>query len=156
MNALAPLVGLTLLLAGCAGSKGGTSPAQGTLASAVAVEPNISPSVQGEMVTFTAFVTGSASPSFIGGTVTFYAVGPYGGNPVQLGIVTLSHGPYDSASTGEATLSTAGLAQGPNVITAAFSGDASYQGSTSAPWTQNVNPGAGAAEPTKPAVKALR
>ena len=88
---------------------------------ALASAPN--PSVVGELVVFTATVTaGIGTPA---GTVTFTE-----------GITLLGSGPLDAS--GQVTLSTSALAAGEHLITATYSGDANFDGSTSDVVTQTV------------------
>jgi hypothetical protein len=86
------------------------------------------PSVLGESVTFTATVTvtppGSGTPT---GTVTFYD------GTTTLGSVAL-------ASSGQAVYATSALPVGSQSITATYSGDTNFLGSTSPVLTQQVNP----------------
>lgn len=94
-------------------------------ATSTTIESSLTPSAFGSNVTFTATVTSSAGTP--GGTVTFF-------NGVsELGTITLNAG-------GIATFSTAALAVGTHSITAQYSGNSSYAGSTSSPLTQTVNP----------------
>ncbi len=83
------------------------------------------PTVYGQSVTLTATVapvSGTGTPT---GTVTF-----------KDGATTLGSSPLN---TGSATFPTSSLAVGSHSITAAYSGDAAFGGSTSSPSTQNVN-----------------
>src|SRR5439155_702363 len=85
-------------------------------------------SVFGQPVTFTATVTakspGAGTPT---GTVTF-----------KDGSITLGTGTLNGS--GQATFTTSTLAVGSHSITASYGGDASFNGSTSHPLTQTVNP----------------
>ena len=90
---------------------------------------SVSPSVYGQSVTFTAGVSvtapGAGSPT---GTVSFYD-----------GATLLAAVPLVPASgTGQATFSTAALTVGTHAVTAVYSGDGSFLGSTGAT-TQGVN-----------------
>jgi hypothetical protein len=78
----------------------------------------------GQSVMFTAVVTGSSGTPT--GIVTFFDNGT-----TQLGTGNLSGG--------QASYSTSSLSQGSHSITAAYSGDAQYNQSTSSVWTQTVN-----------------
>ncbi|MGA9980042.1 MAG: choice-of-anchor D domain-containing protein, partial [Candidatus Sulfotelmatobacter sp.] len=101
---------------------------------ALASAPN--PSNLGQSVAFTATVTvtspGSGTPT---GTVTFFA-----GN-TTLGEVALP-------ASGEAVYATSALTAGSYNITASYSGDANFVGSTSSVLTQQVNAPALTATPT--------
>jgi len=88
--------------------------------SSTAVVSNLNPSLVGESVTFTATVTTGAT-----GTVTFKSGG------AALGTASLSGN--------TASLSTAALTRGNHNITAVYSGDGTYKGSTSPLLTQVVN-----------------
>jgi hypothetical protein len=80
------------------------------------------PAMVGQVVTFTAAVTGGASPS---GTVSFYD----GGN--LLGTVTLS-------SNGQASLALSTLSIGTHSVTATYWGDSTNASSTSSSLSQSV------------------
>ncbi len=82
------------------------------------------PSRFGQSVSFTAQVT----PAAAGGTVAF-----------KDGGVTISGCASVSLSSGQATCTTAALTVGSHSITAVYSGNANYNGSTSATLTQGVN-----------------
>ncbi len=86
------------------------------------VTSSLNPSILGQNVTFTA----TLSPSAATGTVTFTVDGTAGA-PVTL-------------AAGSASISTATLAVGAHTITAAYSGDGTYAASTSAPFSQTVDP----------------
>ena len=83
------------------------------IATTTSLASSANPSVFGASVTFTATV----APSVATGTVQFYVDGATLGGLVNL-------------SSGKATASTAALAVGTHVITATYSGDASYAGSS--------------------------
>lgn len=85
------------------------------------------PSVIGENVTFIATVTGS-SP-FPTGTISFFDSSTFMGS----GVVT------PSGNIAAVIFSYASLSQGSHSISAVYSGDANYQGSTSIPVNQQVN-----------------
>lgn len=85
------------------------------------------PSVIGENVTFIATVTGS-SP-FPTGTISFFDSSTFMGS----GVVT------PSGNIAAVIFSYASLSQGSHSITAVYSGDANYLGSTSTPINQQVN-----------------
>jgi hypothetical protein len=89
---------------------------------ATTVSSSANPSAVGQNVTFTATV----SPSAATGTVQFYDSGATLGIPVTL-------------SGGKASLSTSTLSKGTHSITATYSGDTNYSGSTSSTFTQNVS-----------------
>jgi uncharacterized protein YjdB len=105
---------------------GSTSPALsqevGLASSTIAVSSNNNPATYGQSVVFTATV----SPSAATGTVQFMDNGSPLGSPVTL-------------STGVATYSTAALTVGTHSITASYSGDANYAGSTSSAFDQRVS-----------------
>jgi sugar lactone lactonase YvrE len=101
-------------------------PVSVTVPTAISVSASSTAPLYGQSVTFTATVTvpsGDPVPTSANGTVTFYD-----GNTV-LGTQSLS------GSTGTATLTTAALAPGAHAITAAYSGDNSFQ-----PCTSGVEP----------------
>jgi YVTN family beta-propeller protein len=93
-----------------------------------ALTSSLNPSTYGQSVTFTATVTvtppGSGTPT---GTVTFYD------GTTALGSVAL-------ASNGQAVYATSALTVGSHSITATYSGDTSFLGSTSPVLTQVVYP----------------
>ncbi|MBV9662095.1 MAG: Ig-like domain repeat protein, partial [Acidimicrobiales bacterium] len=112
---------------------GSTSPTPAAVtvnqaSTSVSVSNGTDPSLFGEPVTLTATVnpTSGANPT---GTVTFFDnANPIGTQPV---------------SGGQAQLTTAGLAVGDHPITATYSGDSNFAGSTTtATFTQTVNPAA--------------
>jgi hypothetical protein len=94
---------------------------------ATALNSTPNPSTPGESVTFTATVTvippSGGTPT---GTVTFFD------GTTTLGSVTLP-------SSGQAVYVTSALTAGSHSITASYSGDANFQGSTSPALTQQVN-----------------
>jgi uncharacterized protein YjbI with pentapeptide repeats len=97
----------------------GSAPAPAASSTSVTASPD--PSVYGEPVTFTATV----SPTDGGGTVAFYAGGsatPIGGCASQA--LSLVSGSY------QATCTTAGLAAGTTSISATYTGDPAYPGSS--------------------------
>ena len=103
------------------------------LASTTAVVSSaVNPSVFGQSVTFTATISvqspGAGTPS---GTVQFQVDGSNVGSPVS---VTSSGGQTT------ASFSTAALSVAAHTISTAYSGDASFAPSTSAPIAQTVNP----------------
>ena len=105
---------------------GSTSPALKQVVnkypSSTAVVSSLNPSIVGQVVTFTATVTTGGSPT---GTVTFKA------GTTTLGTVAL---------TGNtASLSTSALTAGTHSITAVYSGDGTFAGSTSPALKQVVN-----------------
>jgi sugar lactone lactonase YvrE len=92
---------------------------------AVALEASLNPAFAGQSVTLTATV----SPAPIGsslGTVNFYS------NAALLGSGNLN-------SSGIATFSTAALAVGSDSLTAVYSGNAGFVGSTSSALTETIN-----------------
>ncbi|MCC6569774.1 MAG: Ig-like domain repeat protein, partial [Anaerolineales bacterium] len=101
----------------------GTGTLSVTLASTLTgVTSDNNPAGVGDLVTFTATVTSSAGTPT--GTITFYD----GAN--SMGTVALAGG--------VATISTNTLNAGSHTITAVYSGDANFAGSTSAPYVQGV------------------
>jgi hypothetical protein len=90
----------------------------------LAVLASLNPSVVGQSVTFTATVSSSSAGSPTG-VVTF-----------KDGAKTLGTG---TLSNGAATFPTSALTGGPHAITAAYSGDGNFAGSTSPVLTQTVN-----------------
>ncbi len=88
-----------------------------TLASAT------NPSTYGQPVTFTAHVSGGATPT---GTVTFRD----GGAPIGTGTLN---------GAGDATFTTSALTAGSHTMDAVYGGDSSHATSTSAPLPQTVN-----------------
>jgi Bacterial Ig-like domain (group 3)/Hypothetical glycosyl hydrolase family 15/Domain of unknown function (DUF4214)/SdrD B-like domain len=92
--------------------------------SSTTLAASVNPSVHGQSVTFTATVTpnGSGTPT---GTVTFENAG------VAIGSGALTNG--------TATFTTSTLATGTDSITAVYSGDSNFSGSTSSALSQTVN-----------------
>ncbi len=86
---------------------------------------SLNPSGMGQMVTFTATVTGTGTTQFPTGTVTFLD------GTTVLGTGTLS--------MGHATFTTSTLTVGAHMITARYDGDANFNTSTSGVLTQTVN-----------------
>jgi hypothetical protein len=119
---------ITARYGGDANFAGSTSPSLSQTVSAAstatALTSSLDPSVFGQQVTFTATVSPSSGPT---GTVQFFD----GVN--SLGTVALSGG--------TASMTTSALAVGTHFITASYSGNASYTGSTSASLTQTVSVG---------------
>ncbi|MHB1795681.1 MAG: FG-GAP-like repeat-containing protein [Acidobacteriaceae bacterium] len=91
---------------------------------ALSVSPN--PAVAGQTVTFTAQVTAASGTTVPTGTVNFM------NGSTQLGTGTLD-------SSGAATYTTSSLSTGSYLITAVYSGDTNYSGSTSSAVTLVVN-----------------
>jgi hypothetical protein len=94
-----------------------------------AVNSALSPSVFGQSVLFTATITangGSGTPS---GTVQFAIDGSQAGGPVNVS---------GSGGVATASFSTASLAAGTHSVTASYSGDATFLGSSGS-FTQTVN-----------------
>jgi hypothetical protein len=90
--------------------------------SSTAVVSSLNPSMVGQLVTFSATVTTNGNPT---GTVTFKS------GATKLGTVPLT--------SNTASLSTSSLTAGTHVITAIYSGDATFAGSTSQGLNQVVN-----------------
>ena len=92
-----------------------------------ALSSSANPAVFGQSVTLRAMVTpaapGAGQP---GGTVTFFD------GATSLGSATLD-------AAGQASISTAAVPVGSHAITAEYSGDTNFNGSTSAPLTLTVN-----------------
>jgi hypothetical protein len=99
-------------------------------ASKTALAASPGPSQYGQSVTFTATVTPASGTGTPTGTVTFLD-----------GTATLGTG---TLNNGTATFMTSALAVGGHSVTAAYGGDGTYSGSTSAALSQTVNKGAGA------------
>src|SRR5437660_12042488 len=97
----------------------------GSSLSATTLISSLNPSALGQAVTFTAMVKPAAGSGTPTGTVTF-----------NDGATVLGPG---TLSGGTATLTTSGLAGGVHSITAIYSGDANFAGSTSPALTQTVN-----------------
>lgn len=95
------------------------------------VSANNNPQLAGQEVTFTATVT-SGSAGTPTGTVAFYD------GTTELGTGTLT-------SSAAATYQTSSLAAGSHSITAVYSGDANFAGSTSAALVETINPAAAVA-----------
>ena len=92
----------------------------------------------------TTTLNSSANPSTVGQPVTFTATISPVNAPPPTGTVTFFDGATNIGSTpvnssGVATLTTSALTVGPHSITATYSGDANYTGSTSLPVAQVVN-----------------
>ena len=102
------------------GSSGTLSQAVNPAATSVTVTPSANPSLLNSSVTFTAAVSvtapGAGTPT---GSVSF------SDGSVALGTVAVN-------SAGQATVSTSALSAGVHPITAAYSGDSNFNGSTSA------------------------
>jgi hypothetical protein len=104
---------------------GNFSVGTGQAATTTRVSASPFPSVVGQAVTFTATVR-SATVGTPTGTITFDDFGH------SFGSGTLD-------STGHATFSTTSLPRGNHAITAVYSGDSNFAGSSSSPWGQTVN-----------------
>jgi hypothetical protein len=99
-----------------------------TSTTTVSGSPN--PSSWGASVTFTATITGTNGVPPLTGTATF-----------KDGATILGTGTLSGSPTATATFSTNGLAIGSHTITAIYSGDTNFAGSTSGNFTQIVSPG---------------
>jgi Bacterial Ig-like domain (group 3)/Autotransporter beta-domain len=96
------------------------------IATATTLTASPNPSTPGQAVTFTATVKPAGVSGTPTGTVTFKDGGTTLGAPVTLN------------GSGSATFTTSTLASGSHTITAIYSGDPSFAGSTSAPLVQQV------------------
>jgi hypothetical protein len=94
------------------------------VAASVSIASSANPSTSGQLVTFTASVSGSSGTPT--GTVTFHD----GANSLCLAA---------QLANGAATCTTSSLTTGTHSITAEYSGDASYDPATSAALNQTVN-----------------
>jgi hypothetical protein len=92
----------------------------------------------------TTALASSANPSAFGSNVTFTATVNHTAARMPTGSVTFMDGTTTlgtvALSSGSAAFSTSALAVGAHSITAVYSGDFSYLGSTSSVLTQTVNP----------------
>jgi hypothetical protein len=102
--------------------------------SSTVVVSSVNPSTVGQTVMFTATVS-STTPGTLSGNITFFDGGSQISNPVPI-------------SGGSASLSISTLTQGAHSITAQYSGNPSYAGSTSLAITQTVNAATTAATST--------
>jgi hypothetical protein len=106
-----------------------------------AVIPLSNPVIQGTTVTLTALVSTTSAGFRPGGSVNFMSGGsPIAGNPVSVigtdGSASIQSGAF-TAAQGTASLQTS-LPTGQDIITALYSGDSNYTGSTSPATTVNV------------------
>ncbi len=111
--------------------------------------PSTSPAVRldvvpvGTLTPTTTTVSSSNPSSDFGTTVTFSATVTAGFGSSPTGTVTFNDGTTElgmsSLSNGVATFSTSSLSVGTHSITGVYSGDSTFSGSTSAPFTQTVN-----------------
>ena len=111
--------------------------------------PSTSPPVRLDVVpdgTLTATTTtlSSSNPNADFGTkVTFSAVVTAGFGSPPTGTVTFNDGATElgqgTLTNGVATFGTSSLSVGTHIITGVYSGDSTFSGSTSAPFTQNIN-----------------
>jgi hypothetical protein len=99
-----------------------------SFSSTTALTSSLNPSTFGQTITLTATVTGGG-PGTPTGTVTFLD-----------GTTTLGSGTLNASA--QATLSTSTLPGGTRSLTAVYSGDVTFAGSTSPTLSQTVNPGA--------------
>ena len=100
--------------------------------------------VNSVIITTTTAVVSSANPSVFGQSVTFTAtVTPTSGSNTPTGTVTFKDGTTTlgtgTLSSGSATFNTSALTVGSHSITAVYSGDTNFSGSTSSVLTQTVN-----------------
>lgn len=112
-----------------AGNIGDHSMAVGTLTPTVTVSSNVNPAQPSQSVTYTATVSGPASPALSTGTVSFFDGGTAIGGACSGVALNGSH---------QATCSQTYSAVGTHSITAQYSGDPNYNNSTSATYTENV------------------
>jgi subtilase family serine protease len=108
---------------------------------ATAMVPLSNPVIQGTPVTLTAAVSTTSAGLRPTGTVTFLSGGtPIAGNPVSVtgtdGSASIQSGAF-TAAQGTASLQ-ASLPTGQNIVTAQYSGDSNYAGSTAPATTVNV------------------
>jgi hypothetical protein len=99
----------------------------GTVASSTTVTASANPLAYGPSVTFTATVTAAGGG---GGVPTASII--FKDGPTNLGSAPLN-------SSGQATFTTSGLVLGPHSITAVYSGDSTFAGSTSVALIETVN-----------------
>ncbi|QKV95037.1 Ig-like domain repeat protein [Streptomyces sp. NA02950] len=111
----------------------------------------------------TTTLTSSPNPSAPGQTVTFTAtvaaVPPATGTPTGTVTFTISGGPTLTGTlngSGVATVSTNALTAGPHTVTATYSGDGCFNGSTSNTITQNVGAATNTTLTANPATIRLR
>jgi hypothetical protein len=121
---------VTAVFGGDAAFAGSVSPARShavnPAATSTLLSSSVNPSGAGQAVTFTAAVSATAPGAGLAtGSVDFFD-----------GALLISTGALNGA--GVATFVTSTLAPGPHAITATFSGDASFSGSSSAPLGQTV------------------
>lgn len=93
----------------------------------------------------TTTLTPSASPAQFGQPVTFTATVTPGETGAPTGTVTFTDGSTDLAEeplspAGNATYTSSALPAGPHTITATYSGDDTYAGSTSSPLAESITP----------------
>ena len=104
-----------------------TLPSTGPVSTQTVLSSSANPSVAGQTVTFTAIVSSASSTAGVPqGTVQFSVNGAATGAPVAL------------SASGQALYSTVSLADGQSSITAVYSGNSSFDGSTSASLVQSV------------------
>jgi alpha-tubulin suppressor-like RCC1 family protein len=125
LGALIPLIGLTGVL-GLILSSGQPVLAADPLVAAISLTASPNPSVFGQMVGFTASVTGGGvTPT---GTITF-----------KVGTATLGSGAVTLDASGQAVLNSTALIVGTHSITAQYSGDTVYAAKISSIISQVVN-----------------
>jgi uncharacterized protein (TIGR03382 family) len=113
-----------------AGSSGTFTVTVATADTATVLASSSNPSVVGQSVTFTASVTSAVSGSTPTGTVSFIAGAGAAATPIGTGTLD---------ANGTATFSTAALQLGQTVISAQYSGDASFSASASNALNQEVD-----------------
>jgi hypothetical protein len=112
------------------GQTASTSQDVGTAETVTGISATPNPATYGQDVTLTATVTGDPNaPTAPSGTVTFKDGG------TVLGTAPLA----TVAGTQQATLTVSGLHGGDHALTATYSGDTGFAGSTSQPYTEHVN-----------------
>ena len=90
----------------------------------------------------TTTLTSSPNPSNVGQTVTFTAtISPSAGTGTVVFTIDSTKGSPVAVSAGKAMFATSALAAGGHQVTAAYSGDGNYTGSTSSTLSQTVNAG---------------
>jgi hypothetical protein len=118
------------------------SPPTTPISTCIEMQADANPIQQGQSVTFTAYVCNVNGPYHTSATGSF----TFNDGSTSLGVVPVSPTPgaeqactdLNEEEVGIATLTTSSLAYGTHQITARYTGDAKYAGSTSTPLTENV------------------